>query len=279
MLQFIQDNVGHCVVHVVRALLYIGDAFCEDGIRLVDGEDGRLSAGAHELAVVIEDFLHILLALANPLALDGSEIDPEDVPSRVLGKGLQRCGLAGAWASVEHAADSLRQTLGLEPFLHLAEVFVLQKFGQSPDLLLLGSVVEEFLLLDVLAPDEALVVDLLRGCEFNLVEPVILHVIRKGYLVGFNETVLVAEGDEPLLLQVGSAVREMASQHLVVFHKFNEVHQYIQGHGLVPFADIAVAQIEEHPPFSVRTFLREEGRPGHLAAEQQLVVPFYQTDH
>ena len=160
----LQDDVLHGIVHLVDGVLDVLRALVDEGIGLVEEEDGLHLTVATEVAIVLEDGLDVLLALTNILVTHAGDVHLHEVATSLTGYLQYGLGLSRARSSVEEAGKALAHALLLEALLDVGEVVCRKQTGEAVNLLLLGLIEEEGLLLDgVMALQETVAHTLLHA--------------------------------------------------------------------------------------------------------------------
>ena len=118
----LQDDVLHGIVHLVDGVLDVLRALVDEGIGLVEEEDGLHLTVATEVAIVLEDGLDVLLALTNILVAHAGDVHLHEVATSLTGYLQYGLGLSRARSSVEEAGKALAHALLLEALLDVGEV-------------------------------------------------------------------------------------------------------------------------------------------------------------
>ena len=194
VLNLLQDDVLHGVVHLVDRVLDVLGALVDERIGLVEEQDGLYLAVLAYLAVAGKHGLDVLLALAHELIAHAGDVHLHQVATRLTGYLQHSLGLAGTRASVEQTGKALAHALLLQTLLDAGEVVDAEQTGESLNLLLLAVVEEQFLGLDgVVALKHAVVAVLIAAA------------LAVTGLVGRQQLLLGPEG-KLVLLVVGHAV-------------------------------------------------------------------------
>ena len=144
----LQDDVLHGVLHLVDGVLDVLRTLVEDCIGLIEEEDGLHLAVAADVAIAGEDGLDVLLSLTDILVAHAGDVDLHEVASRLTGYLQHSLGLTGTRSAIEETSKALAHALLLESLLDGGEVVLTEQTGEAVDMLLVGSVEEEGLLLD-----------------------------------------------------------------------------------------------------------------------------------
>ena len=275
VLQLLEDDVLDGVHHLVHAPFRVLQALGEDGVGLVEEEDGRQLVRAAHLAVGREDALDDFLGIAHPLALELGHVHGEDGAAGAAGELVGAGGLAAAGAAGEQDREALPHPHLFQPLLDAGEVGGFQQGGQPLHLLGDLAVVEELPDLDVRGRDEIPVAGGLGLGEDDLREEGLLDAVGEGQLLGVLEGVVTAEDDEAGLLDVRPPVGDGALQALVVLHKVGQGQQLVDGEVRLAEGDEPIAEGVEDAALGVREPLVVQGGL-RLAAEFQLLVLVHQ---
>ena len=91
------------ILHLIYRIGGTIFAYANDGISLVEEEDGRHFGAVHQFAVTVEEGFDVFLGVANPLALDLRHIDHQNIAPRLSCQLIDGLGFACARSSVEEA--------------------------------------------------------------------------------------------------------------------------------------------------------------------------------
>ena len=83
-LHLLQKDVLECVQHLGGRAIDVLHSLTEDGISLIEEEDRHFLLALAEVSVDAEDPAYGLLAVTDPLALELSHVNAEDIPSGLL---------------------------------------------------------------------------------------------------------------------------------------------------------------------------------------------------
>ena len=159
VLNLLQDDVLHGVVHLVDRVLDVLGALVDERIGLVEEQDGLYLAVLAYLAVAGEHCLDVLLALAHELVAHAGDIHLHDVATSLAGYLQHSLGLASTRATVEQTGKALAHALLLQTLLDAWEVVGAEQRGEAVNLLLLAVVEVQLLGLDgIMALEHAVVV-------------------------------------------------------------------------------------------------------------------------
>ena len=120
VLHLLQQDVLEGVLHLVHCIFGTTLALADDGIGLVEEQDGRHLAAVHRLTVAFKQRLEVLFAFAHPLALDLRHIDRHNGATRAARQLIDGLGLARAGAAVKQARKALAESLLLHPLVDFA---------------------------------------------------------------------------------------------------------------------------------------------------------------
>ena len=127
----LQDDVLHGIVHLIDRVLYVLRTLVDDGICLVEEEDGHHIAGLTELAIMGKDLLDVLLALAYPLVAQSGYIDLHDVAPRLPGYLKDGLGLTRARRTIEKTCEAFAHALRFEPLLDGGQIVLTEQTGED----------------------------------------------------------------------------------------------------------------------------------------------------
>ena len=108
--------------------------FPDNGIGLVEEQNGRNIALLHLLAVIVEHSFQVLLALANPHTFDFRHIHLHNVAAGATGKLQHSFGFAGSGRTIEQTGKSTTEFLVFEPLANLLILAVFQQAGKLVNL-------------------------------------------------------------------------------------------------------------------------------------------------
>ncbi len=144
-LQLLQEDVLEAIFHLLVGIPDILKALAQEGVGLVEQEDGRSLVFLVRFPVVAEEPAGVLLGFADPLAEDLGNVCAENFSACSPGELKGRFGLSGAGSTEEEAGEAGAHTLGFHRFKDAVQVAGAQERGKPLNLLLFGFVVEEFL--------------------------------------------------------------------------------------------------------------------------------------
>ena len=144
----LQDNVLHGVVHLINRVLYVLSTLVDDGIGLVEEQNGHHLAVLTQPAIAGKHLLDVLLALTNPLIAQSGDVHLHKVTSRLTGYLKDSLGLACTRSTIEQASKALAHTLFFESLLDRWQGLGAKQIGKTVYLLLLRGIEEQRFLLD-----------------------------------------------------------------------------------------------------------------------------------
>ena len=126
VLHFLKDDVLHGIVHLVYRLLHVLRTLVENGIGLVEKEDGHHLAALAYPAVGVEHPLDVLLSLPHELVAHTGDVNLQDVAACAPCYLQHRLRLARSRSTVEETGEALAHPLVCQPLLYGWKVFLAQ---------------------------------------------------------------------------------------------------------------------------------------------------------
>ena len=105
----LQDDVLDTVLHLVHSTLCPVLTNADDGVSLVEQQDGRHLGSLHLFTIAVKEGLDILLALPHPLALDARHIHHHDAASRLTCQLIDGLRLTRAWSAIKQTGETVAE--------------------------------------------------------------------------------------------------------------------------------------------------------------------------
>ena len=106
-LHLLQDDILEGVLHLIDGIICPLLADADDGVSLVEKENGSNFKLRHQRTVTVEESLNVLLALPYPLTLDLWHIHHHHLAPREAGKLIHHLSLPRSGPSVKEAGERL----------------------------------------------------------------------------------------------------------------------------------------------------------------------------
>ena len=109
-LHLLKDDVLDGVLHLVHGIAGTALASADNGIGLVEEQDGGQSGAPHHIAIAVEEGLDVLLRVAHPLALYLGHVHNHYVAPCLTGHLIYGLCLARTGSAIEEAGKALTET-------------------------------------------------------------------------------------------------------------------------------------------------------------------------
>ena len=113
----LKNDVLHGVVHLVNGVLNVLCTLVDDGIGLIEEQNGHHLACLAKPTITGEHLLDVLLALPDPFVTQTSDVHLHKVTPRLTGNLEDSLGLSSARCTIEQAGKALAHTLFFESLL------------------------------------------------------------------------------------------------------------------------------------------------------------------